>query len=312
MQRNLPDLTYESHFASLPNGDRIHLRRIFADAQGIPVLLVHGAVENGRIFYTESGKGYAPFLARHGYDVFVADKRGCGLSTPPIGGHSHFGLREFISEDLLAMHGPIRQVKGEVPIHWGAHSWGGVMLFAFLARHAAPLPLLSIVNFGAKRRISVRNFPYWLKMTIGWNKIGAWRVRRVGFLDAKRWRMGSDNESGPTYKEMTKWIHEEEWQDWYGDFDYSAALQAQNLPPALHLAGAKDKFLGHPTDVRILMEEVGEENGKFHLLSRANGHLRDYGHIDMLTYSEAGRDHFPMALEWMRKAEILAAKKAYD
>ena len=42
---------------------------------GEPILMVHGAIENGRIFYTESGKGLACFLARHGYQVYVADLR---------------------------------------------------------------------------------------------------------------------------------------------------------------------------------------------------------------------------------------------
>jgi len=42
------------------------------------VLLLHGAVENGFIFYGKgqrTSKGLAPFLARNGFNVFVADFR---------------------------------------------------------------------------------------------------------------------------------------------------------------------------------------------------------------------------------------------
>ena len=54
------------------------------EPKGIPVLMIHGIVEDGRIFYHNSGKGLGSFLAKHGYDVYVADLRGIGKSTPKI------------------------------------------------------------------------------------------------------------------------------------------------------------------------------------------------------------------------------------
>jgi len=29
-----------------------------------PIVMIHGAIENGKIFYSESGKGLAPFLCK--------------------------------------------------------------------------------------------------------------------------------------------------------------------------------------------------------------------------------------------------------
>lgn len=303
MQSSSAQLHYTSHFAPLPNGDQIHLRRIHLNAEGPPVLLVHGAIENGRIFYTEDGKGYAPFLAQAGYDVFVADQRGRGLSTPAVHAGSQFGLSEFIDEDFPAMLSLLEQLRGRVPVHWGAHSWGGVMLLAYLARHASPLPVISIVQFGVKRRISVRNLSYQWMIGFGWNIVGSWIVRRKGYLDAVRFKMGADNESAKTYHEMNIWINDREWKHWEEDFDFSEALSRQQLPPTLYLAGARDRVLGHPTDVQILADETGEQDRAFQLLSKKNGHLHDYGHINMLTHPLARQDHFPLALEWMRQAE---------
>jgi alpha-beta hydrolase superfamily lysophospholipase len=54
-----------------------------------PCLLVHGAIENGSIFYSKNGKGLGPYLAESGFDVFVADLRGHGLSTPTIAEEGH-------------------------------------------------------------------------------------------------------------------------------------------------------------------------------------------------------------------------------
>ena len=48
------------------------------------VLMIHGAVENGRIFYSNSGKGLAPFLCNSDSDVFVIDLPGRGESQPPF------------------------------------------------------------------------------------------------------------------------------------------------------------------------------------------------------------------------------------
>ena len=64
---------------------QLHVRHIKprVAVHGEPILMVHGAIENGRIFYTESGKGLACFLARHGYQVYVADLRGGGSALRP-------------------------------------------------------------------------------------------------------------------------------------------------------------------------------------------------------------------------------------
>ena len=56
--------------------------------------MVHGMVEDGRIFYHKSGKGLACYLAKQGYDVYVVDLRGIGQSTPKISADSDHGQTE--------------------------------------------------------------------------------------------------------------------------------------------------------------------------------------------------------------------------
>ncbi len=96
--------------------------------------MVHGAIENGRIFYTESGKGLACFLARHGYQVYVADLRGRGLSTPAIAEQAEHGQHELITEDMPALHRWIAARHAGFKLHWMAHSWGGVIMASTLVR----------------------------------------------------------------------------------------------------------------------------------------------------------------------------------
>ena len=66
------------------DGYQLHLRHISKNSAGTPILMLHGAIENGLIFYTEKGKGLACYLAAQGFDVYVADLRGRGQSTPII------------------------------------------------------------------------------------------------------------------------------------------------------------------------------------------------------------------------------------
>lgn len=77
------DIKQESIFIQVGE-HRLHMRRFYQDPEGEPIWMMHGSIEDGRIFYSPSGKGLASFLAAQGYDVIVADLRGRGKSTPAI------------------------------------------------------------------------------------------------------------------------------------------------------------------------------------------------------------------------------------
>src|SRR5690606_33141901 len=115
--------------------DRLHLKRWYARGASRPVLLLHGAVENGRIFYTDSGKGFAPFLASWGFDTYSADLRGRGGSGRPISRESGYGQTEAIRDELPALARAVSDRHGGMPVDWVAHSWGGVLMLSALARN---------------------------------------------------------------------------------------------------------------------------------------------------------------------------------
>src|SRR5262245_11662958 len=49
-------------------------------ARGVPVILVHGSFSNRRFWYSPKGLGLAPHLARAGFDAWIVEMRGHGLS----------------------------------------------------------------------------------------------------------------------------------------------------------------------------------------------------------------------------------------
>ena len=50
------NLRYSSLFCQLDGPHKLHVKRIRGDSVGKPALMLHGMVENGRIFYQESGR----------------------------------------------------------------------------------------------------------------------------------------------------------------------------------------------------------------------------------------------------------------
>jgi len=289
----------ESIFIPVNEVDQLHLKRFYSNPDGIPLFLIHGSIENGKIFYSSSGKGLAPYLAREGFDVFVVDLRGRGSSTPKIDKNAMHGLTNTMEEDIPAVVKKIKEIKGDVPQHWISHSWGGVSLLGYLAKNSQEINIKSIVFFAAKRHISIKTFHKFYLINFLWNIMGTFAVWRNGYLPAVRISMGSDNESARCYKETNDWVFQSDWLDWRDQFDYAAALQKIDLPPILSVTGAGDKVLGHPTDCKYFLNEVKPKDYEFKILGKKAGNLQDYDHINILTHPDAAKDQFPMAKEWI-------------
>ncbi|MGL6071455.1 alpha/beta fold hydrolase [Craterilacuibacter sp.] len=292
----------ESLFLPVSGSDILHLRRIRHATRddGAPVLLLHGVMANGRIFYSDSGKGLAPYLAAQGYDCFVLDLRGRGNSTPPIHRHSRHGQTETITEDLPAAFRLIRQLRPDSPMHWIAHSWGGVHMTSTLVRYPAMIPhVASLVYFGSKRSVHAKNLNKLLEVDLVWNLAARAIIRSCGYLPARKLKLGADSESNKSHRQSKYWAKIAPWVDSDDGFDYRQAAQKTSLPPALYFAAINDPCRGHPDDVRRFRAESGPHVSCMHLLARQTGHLHDYNHVSLLTHPDARHDHFPMVTDWL-------------
>ena len=283
---------------------RIHMRYI-SPSQATelpPVLMLHGAIEDGRIFYSKSGKGLACTIARAGYPVYVIDMRGRGLSTPIIGEDNNHGQLEGIVETLPQCHQwVLARHPSHQKVHWLAHSWGGVLMASALAR----LPTLhqtvaSQVFFGSKRTIEQWSFERVIKVEFLWKRFGPWLAKRKGHFPFKQWKLGSDNETYLSIQESQLWVRKSPWADPRDNFDYGANAKNTAWPPTWFIAAKNDTLLGHPEDVRRFAQEVG--SGTMTILSKANGNARDYDHINMLTHPNAVDDYFGDVIEFIQQA----------
>ncbi|MDF2178007.1 alpha/beta fold hydrolase [Aliiglaciecola sp. CAU 1673] len=279
---------------------KLHLRHIRSDAAQTKgaVLMVHGSIENGRIFYNDKGKGLGCFLANQGFDVYVLDLRGRGLSQPSIAkGHRH-GQQESILKDIPRAIEYVAK-RHHQKLHCVAHSWGGVLLMAALIRLPHLLDLIDRqVFFGTKRSVRVHNPERWLKLELVWKRLGPILNLIYGYFPAKKLGIGADNEPAAVIREISRWLSQSAWRDSDG-FDYQAAAAKLTLPSTWFITGSHDKALGHARDMRRFAHELGMAHHPVTVLGKEAGARRDYGHVDILTHPACAEDHFPAVASWL-------------
>ncbi|GAB3037899.1 alpha/beta fold hydrolase [Bowmanella dokdonensis] len=294
-------LSYQSHYLE-GDGHRLHLCHIShnENAAGPAVLMVHGSIENGRIFYNHKGRGLGCFLARQGMQVYVLDLRGRGLSTPKIArGHLH-GQLESICEDIPRAMAFVAARRGRFCTV--AHSWGGVLLMACLIRQPHWIDRVERqVFFGTKRTIRVHNPERWLKLDLIWRNLAPLVARAKGYLPARQMGIGADNETRKMLRDTNLWVRSSHWHDPDDGFDYQKAAMGLGLPPTWFVTGLADYALGHYRDMRDFMQELGVSDHPHSLLSRKSGCLHDYDHINILTHPDCEKDHFPRVSQWLRE-----------
>lgn len=269
-----------------------------------PLLLIHGSIENGKIFYSGSGKGLAPYLAQNGFDVFVADLRGKGASRPSVTRKSPASQTDTIEGELPFLVNTVKEISGSDALHLGAHSWGGVLLMSAYALFHEQWNVKSMIFFGTKRRIGIRTFEKFRTIDLGWTLLGSAATFFCGYLPAKKLRMGSDDEPGKFYFQLNRWVYSKNWIDPETHTDYRAKLRTLRLPPLHFYTGIHDRLLGHPRDVQRLADETGQPHAAVHILGKHNGNRHNYNHINILTHPDAVNDHFPEVLELFRRYSV--------
>ncbi len=309
--RAVADLFYQTLMVPVGADAALHVQRIYAadvgrptpgpPGSGPPVLMLHGSLGNGRIFYSQSGKGLAPYLARQGFDTYVVDLRGRGGGRPRVSRSARYGQTEALLEDLPAVCAAVHQLRSRLPAFWVAHSWGGAMLMSFLARFPEMREsLMAAVFFGSKRVIRRDSLAKKLILNIGFDTWGALQARCFGFVHGRRLGFGDDAETRKFYRQTRAWLRGAAWIDSDDGFDYAAALQCVEPLPVLHFTGVRDRVMAEAEDIRRFMDEYGGDRSALRVLSRANGAGKDYGHIDILTDPGAETTHFQDVVAWFR------------
>ncbi len=163
-----PDLRPGSDgFAATADGWMLGIRRVrpsVPDPTKRPVVLCHGLGLNGT-FWTLTDDNLPRQLADLGYEVFIPDLRGSGLShrhghigwvnehlrqTPILElGEGSWTIEELVKYDVPAILEYVRSVTGSEQVDWVGHSLGGMLMFAYLEDEVEPRRVANFVGMAS-------------------------------------------------------------------------------------------------------------------------------------------------------------------
>ena len=280
---NSPDASVELAVTRLGLADQ-------ARSHGTPVILLHGSFSNRRFWYSPKGVGLGAYLARAGFDVWIPEMRGHGLSPRNLQWRQN-GVADYARYDLPVIGAFVREQAGQVP-HWVGHSLGGTTLAAALGgAYLDDRLVASVALFGTQvSRV------YWpLKVPpVAWG--ARLLLKRFAQLSGPRFKRGPEDEPIGLALESLR------WHGLFGRFgvkerDWWAGLAEVDVP-ALAVAGAGD-FQDPVWACRKLYEQLGGARKQFLRLGPEQG-FEAFGHVDMLVSKAAQTQVWPLVAGWLK------------
>ncbi|MBS7558771.1 alpha/beta fold hydrolase [Pseudomonas sp. RC4D1] len=261
------------------------------EARGVPVVLLHGSFSNRRFWYSPKGIGLGAYLARAGFDVWIPEMRGHGLSRRNADYRKN-RVADYARYDLPAIAAFVREQSAQIP-HWIGHSLGGTTLAAALGgQYLGDAGVASAAFFGTQ--VSRTYWPLKIPM-VEWG--GRLVIKRFAQLSGSRLKRGPEDEPIGLALESMR------WHGLFGCFgdadkDWWAGL-AEVSVPVLAVSATGDHQ--DPTwACRKLFDQLASEQKQFVCLGRELGFSSNFGHVEMLVSKPAQTEVWPLVERWLK------------
>jgi pimeloyl-ACP methyl ester carboxylesterase len=266
------------------------LGRAGQERRGAPVILIPGSFSNRRFWYSPRGIGLGAYLARDGFDVWIAEMRGHGLS-PRNQSYLRNTVHDYVRFDLPAIADFVYELNPQ-KAHWLGHSLGGVIIAgalggAYLDQHK----IASTILFGSQVSTS-----HWLL------KIppAEWAARL--FLKFRGLLSGTGLKRGPEDEPASIAIEAMRWHGLFGRFgtreqDWWVGLANVEVPTMAVTAVADS--MDPAWACEKMLKQFGSSTTAFICLGKQHGFSSDFGHVEMLISKEAQREVWPLIQQWL-------------
>jgi pimeloyl-ACP methyl ester carboxylesterase len=329
-RHRIPCLPDERHTAVAADGWRLALYRYRPRTDGPgrgPVILCHGLLANRANLDLDERRSLARHLAGQGFDAWVLELRGSGLSRDPSGrrGLARVRFDDYAEQDVPAAIGAVCKETGWRSVQWVGHSMGGMVLYAYLShtpdpRVASAVTIGSPVDFTvlartARRTLRLRPLLRFGRVPVGLG-IRAFvpllryvpaEVRRMGILPAnlERRDLGDILVNVIEGFGSTRVLHQ--FGDWvergtFASLDGARAYgELTHLRCPLLVIAADDDLVAPPESVSPAFDRAPAPEKAYRLFGAASGDDREYGHGDILLSDAARRNVFPVITDWLVK-----------
>ncbi len=307
---------------------------VFIDNRA-PVILVHGEGFNRYIFDWDEKHSLARYLAKAGFDTWIVELRGHGMSDdreahPPKEVETEWIFEDYIIRDLQAAMDFIRKETGHDEVSLIGHSTGGVIVYGAIekirySRHvrnavviAAPLLFTSVNDtmvtlYSYRHTVMDEDFVDLSKGTnvpAPFEKNTETVISLLFFNDAfldkdlveqfmevglSRVRTLILDQFAKWYEDMTAYATEDSSFLYYED-------QTLIRMPLLILGGLRDNF-AEPENVYEASLKVDPRIKTFQMFGKVEGHMDNYGHTGLLLGDFARKDVYPVISNWLVKQE---------
>jgi len=325
---NKPPHKPEVHYARTQDGWKIALHHHPGKESRHPVLLVHGLASNYRnMDFPIKDLSLAHYLSKAGFDCWIVDLRGSGLSKKGTFTPYKWYFDDFLFQDLPAAVDTMLLLTGAKKFHWIGHSLGGLLAFPFSNFYRNKKVIRSLVTIASP--VTTTSRPGYFKITHRFDRIiklfprlpyktlSKMAARFVDLLMGLEDNalFAKDNmtreillaimehavESVPTslILQIHDWLNHNYFGSKDRKLDYMKSLSEVTMP-VLMMAGSVDTFTPL-ADIRLAFRRLPSTKKTLMVFGKSRGHQNDYGHIDLVLGKNAPKEVYPHILSWLKE-----------
>ncbi len=300
-----------------------------------PLILCHGVACTRYFYDLDENHSLARYLQMGGFDVWVLELRGFGLSERPRLwqlGKWEWSVDTYIEYDVPAAIDFVLSMTGANQVFWIGHSMGGAVAYGYMIRRdqSKMRGVVALGGFGvfAGNELWMRiirmlgRFSFVLPKDQGLPfdiiaktlaRLPAKRIlyRNIFFdllfnpsnMDPKATaKFFRDVISDTAANVLRQFLHSAAKNDFLSfDGEYSYARNHYRADrPILCIAGANDNLVS-PNNVLAVFKRLSSKDKTYILLSRNNGFSADYGHADIVVGKKARFEVYPIIDLWLRQ-----------